>query len=162
MATELSESNVTMLRLAVKEGLEEITKLESRLYPRNPEAFHLRTCFYAVKAVLDEPKKEEPQTAYQRLRAKHPAERSMQDYVDAAKERPDYRKEGLKDKIEFPWGVVEPWGVGRFLFMDESPKEDDPELLLTVGQMKELFDNLVFAEFTKEEALYVVAQVARK
>lgn len=41
-----------------------------------------------------------------------------------------------------------------------APKESDPELALSVSQMKELFDNLVMEGFTKGEAARVVGIVA--
>lgn len=56
-----------------------------------------------------------------------------------------------------------PWSA-HFVFPNPLlgfPKESDPELSLTVGQMKELFDNLVMEGFTKGEAASIVAQVAR-
>lgn len=42
-----------------------------------------------------------------------------------------------------------------------APKESDPELALSIPQMKELFDNLVMEGFTEAQAARIVGIVAR-
>lgn len=46
------------------------------------------------------------------------------------------------------------------VFVGDFPKESDPELALSVSQMKELFDNLVMEGFTEAQATRIVGIVA--
>lgn len=45
----LKDTDLVIIRMAIQEGLEELTKLESRLYPRALEVDKLRGCFYALR-----------------------------------------------------------------------------------------------------------------
>lgn len=116
---------------------------------------------YQEKSV---PKKEEPDTPLERLiRACREAGKE-----DLAKAWEEMRKWESKVHVCSARGhyiclLEAAYGKGNIYRFAESdaPKEDDPELLLTVGQMKELFDNLLAEGFAKGEAASIVAQVAR-
>ena len=49
MHTVLKDTDLVVIRMAIQEGLEELTKLEGRLYPRELEIDNLRGCFYALR-----------------------------------------------------------------------------------------------------------------
>lgn len=45
----LDDQDLIITRMAIQEGLEELTKLEGRLYPHAIEVDKLRGCFYALR-----------------------------------------------------------------------------------------------------------------
>lgn len=45
----LTENDLTLIRIAIKQGLDELTALESRLYPRALEVDGIRGAFYALQ-----------------------------------------------------------------------------------------------------------------
>lgn len=172
--TELIESEVAILRLAVKEGLEEITKLESRLYPRPTETFHLRTCFYAVKAVLDAPKKEEP------IPHIHPF--GISDCVFCRPTLPENWKSTVHDHSSSISCVVPFCGfnskterleqsIGENVkkYLDEKypnrGKDEFPDDFSDYpnpSKLKEFYDNLIFVGFGRKGAMELVKIVAGK